>query len=210
MEDRSKIQIVRAAIGVKRWMAKSPTTDEIRPARCPGCGAASREAGRSLTLWGHGRRIRQLRGPLDPDAPATTALVAVRRYLCRRCGRVCTVAPPEVVARRLFSRAAIALAVALFGVGRQPAAQVRRRVSPWRVVGATAARSWAMLRRWIGTVAANAGTGNGIFGTIGPVDGATLRERAAKLASVVAGHVPVSHCDAPLTHQAFHAGARMA
>jgi hypothetical protein len=50
--------------------------------------------------------------------------------------------------RRLFTASAIALALALFGVMGLAPSVVRERVSPWAVVGATAAAGWCTLPRW--------------------------------------------------------------
>ena len=77
--------------------------------------------------------------------------VVQRRFRCRACGAVMVVAPAEVLRRRLFSTVAVVSALALFGTEGMAAAQVRRKVSPWRVVGATAARGWQALRRWLRT-----------------------------------------------------------
>jgi hypothetical protein len=52
----------------------------------------------------------------------------------------------------LFSAPAIAWALALYGRARIAAAQIRRRMSPWPVVGASAAGTWTSLRRWIRAV----------------------------------------------------------
>lgn len=205
VRDRSEIQLVRSAIRVKPWSQATPTTDEVRPAHCPGCGAASREVGRSLTLWGHGLRDRQVRGPLAPGDPPTLMVVAVRRFTCRRCGTTCTVAPAEVQRGRLFSKGAIAWAVALFGLCRRSPVEVRRRVSPWASVGPSAARGWVTLRRWISTIA----TG-GLFASLGPLGGGTLRDRAQRIASTLAGHCPVRHSGEPLDHQTFHGAVCMA
>ena len=78
--------------------------------------------------------------------------IRVRRYVCRLCAAVIVVVPLGVLAGRLFFAAAIGLAVALFGVGKLPMSEVRRRVSPWRRVGASAFGSWLSLRRWVGAI----------------------------------------------------------
>lgn len=203
--DRSEIQLVRSGIRVKPWSQATPSTDEVRPARCPGCGAASREVGRGLTLWGHGLRDRQVRGPLAPGDPPTLTTIALRRYTCRRCHATCTVAPVEVQRGRLFSKGAIAWALALYGLCRWPAAQIRRRVSPWGTVGPSAATRWVTLRRWILAIC-----GGGLFAGIRPPSDTTLRDRAQRIASTLAGHCPVRHSGEPLDHQTFHGAACMA
>jgi len=65
------------------------------------------------------------------------------------------VVPRGIVRRRLYSASAIALALALYGVAALAPAEVRRRVSPLRFVGATAAAGWASLRRWSRAVRAS-------------------------------------------------------
>jgi len=80
------------------------------------------------------------------------AVIAVRRYQCRRCGGTTTVVPRGVVRRRLFTAAAIGLALCLFGLVRLCAARVREQVSPWRSIGAAAIVGWAQLDRWTDAV----------------------------------------------------------
>jgi hypothetical protein len=75
--------------------------------------------------------------------------ILARRYRCQRCGAVLVVVPRGVLRARLFSASAIGLALMLWAVRCVPARQVRRRVSPWSVVGSTAADGWASLRRWV-------------------------------------------------------------
>jgi hypothetical protein len=74
--------------------------------------------------------------------------IQLRRYRCRACGAVVTVAPRAVVCKRLYSAAAIGLALALWAVGRMSAREVRQRVSPWTCVGYAAAAGWTTLGRW--------------------------------------------------------------
>ena len=149
---RSNTTIVRSAIDVKSWMERTPSVDEVRPGQCPKCAAASRPVGRGLQIWGHGLRDRQQRGPLEPLGDPVEITIRVRRYVCRLCAAVIVVVPLGVLAGRLFFAAAIGLAVALFGVGKLPMSEVRRRVSPWRRVGASAFGSWLSLRRWVGAI----------------------------------------------------------
>jgi hypothetical protein len=145
---RSNWTIVRSAIDVKTWMARTPSVEEVRPGQCPRCETASRPLGRRLGLWGHGLRDRQQRGPLEPRGQPVEVVIRARRFLCRPCGAVLLVVPSGVMAGRLFSAAAIGLALVLFGVGGLSMAATRTRVSPWQRVGATAAVSWLSLRRW--------------------------------------------------------------
>jgi hypothetical protein len=102
-----------------------------------------------VQLWGHGLRARQVRGPLafgeDPDL----VTVEGRRYQCQICEALIIVEPCSVLRYRHFSASAIVMALALFGLEGASAAQVRRRVSPWRTVGHAACRGWVTLHRWI-------------------------------------------------------------
>ena len=102
-----------------------------------------------MQLWGHGLRARQVRGPLafgeDPDL----VTVEGRRYQCQICEALIIVEPCSVLRYRHFSASAIVMALALFGLEGASAAQVRRRVSPWRTVGHAACRGWVTLHRWI-------------------------------------------------------------
>ena len=89
-----------------------------------------------------------MRGPLDAGGPPVLVEVRVRRFRCRACGATQTVVPAQVLARKLYSLAALALALALWGLESLSAAAVRARVSPWRHVGAGSAGRWDALRRW--------------------------------------------------------------
>jgi len=99
-------------------------------------------------LHGHGKRERQLRGPLDPGAEPRLLDLILRRYLCVACGAVLTVAPKAVLPRRLFTASAIALALALWAVEGASSPAVREKISPLKAVGHAAARTWLTLRRW--------------------------------------------------------------
>lgn len=113
-------------------------------------------------------------------------LTWVRRYLCTKCGATPTVAPREVLTRRLFSASAIALALALFGVSAMASTEVRARISPWAVVGATAAASWSSLRRWVRAV-----RDGRLFGVRAVPVAWTARQVAARAATTVAARAPV-------------------
>ena len=92
---------------------------------------------------------------------------------------------------------------ALFGVAGQSAAEVRLRVSPWHVVGETAAAGWASLRRWVRAIRRG-----GIFAAVRAIPAAfTARQAAERIGTTVAAHAPTSCAALPLCHQAF-VGAR--
>jgi hypothetical protein len=187
-------------------MAAPPSVDEARPGRCPVCGVASRPVGGPLGLWGHGGRERQQRGPSGPDAAPTVEVVRVRRYRCVPCGALITVAPRDVEPRRHYSRPAIALALAVWSLAAQPAAAVRRRISPWRVTGATAAaEGWVALRRW-----ARAGRAGRLFRAIGRPLAGSLRQVAAQLAGIALGHAAPGLRGLAREAQVFHGAVAMA
>jgi hypothetical protein len=162
-------------------MQRPPAVDDARPPHCRRCDARAHcERGR-LGLHGHGFRERQLRGPLGLDALATITVVRVRRYRCTACGATMTVAPREVACRRLFSRSAIALAVALWAISRVPSAGVHARVSPWGV-RSFFARGWSALREWIDALRTDSAF-------VIPADW-TRRDAAVRIAHVLGGFAP--------------------
>ena len=144
----SNQRLVHSRLDLKFWVGSVPALEAVRPPRCPGCGAASRCPGQPLTVVGHGVRERQLRGPSEVDGPPEQFESRQRRFRCRSCRAVLVVAPAHVLRYRLFSSVAIVWALALYGIEQAAAAEVRRRINPWRVVGATAARGWQSLSNW--------------------------------------------------------------
>lgn len=186
-----------------------PSVEEARPAACPCCGRASREPGRGLGLHGHGLRDRQVRGPVEHWGRPKTVVIAVRRYLCQRCSAVIVVVPRGVVRRRLFSSAAMARALWLFGVGQLPPARVREKVSPWQAAGATAAVGWAQLRRWARDVELGR-----LFGGLPAAAGGGGRAVAERIATALRGIAPPAAWGASEAEQvwqgALHAEAGIA
>jgi hypothetical protein len=199
VEGQSSTRIVHIGIDVKSWAARVPTVDEVRPGQCPVCGAASRPAGGRIVLHGHGLRARDPWGPVEATAPPTVIEVLGRRYACQACGAVLLVVPGGVLGRRLYSAAAIALALAVWSVEEQTPAEVRARVSPWRIVGPAAAAAWASLRRW-----AKAVRGGRLFPEVRELPaGATLRQVAARAATTLAALAPSSAEELSLGTRAF-------
>jgi hypothetical protein len=179
--NRSGASVVQSAVDLKTWQQRQPTVDEVRPSHCPACGAASCPVGGPLGLHGHGRRERQVRGPQAPGERAVLQDIRVQRYRCVRCTAVIVVVPREMCARRLYSLAAIGLALALWGLVQTTAAEVRQRISPAQIVGAAAVTGWVTLRRWARAVAQQR-----LFPSLpdaGP--GATLRQVAAQAAAAL-------------------------
>src|SRR4051812_21655518 len=105
--------ILRSELDFKRWQQSPPSVDAVRPGRCPGGGAGGSPPGEPHGLHGHGLRERQLRGPVAPGAPPAIVVLRIRRYRCRPCGVVVTVAPRETAAGRLYTLSAVAWALAL-------------------------------------------------------------------------------------------------
>jgi hypothetical protein len=199
--DQSSSRIVEIELEVKFGIAGAPPVDSWRPGWCPRCGAPSRVPGQPLGLYGHGLRTRQLRGPRRPGAEPEVLDVQARRYQCQHCGAVMTVAPAAAMARRHYSRAAIALALARFGLLAEPAAEVRRCVSPWRTVGAAAAGSWVTLKRW----AQAAGQGRLPLAGRWPMPaGLSIRAMAGRAAQVAVGASPPALRHRDLAAQAFY------
>ena len=63
---------------------------------------------------------------------------------------------------------------------------------------------------WNDTCTIATGGRGGLFNSLGPLGGATLRDRAQRIASALAGHCPVRHAGEPLDHQTFHGAVCMA
>lgn len=154
-------------------------------------------------LIGHGVRERQLRGPLVAGGPAVELTLYVRRFLCRACNQTMTVGPSALVPRRLYSRCAIALALALFGLVRETTTEVRRQISTWPITAGDAdAHGWRTLRRWIRAAGA-------IFGVPCALpEGAGLRAQAERWAHLFAGPSPGD--PRARAHRAFAGVLRMA
>lgn len=198
-------RIVYFGIDVKSWVARVPTVDEARPGQCPVCGSASRPVGRGIVLHGHGFRARDQWGPPDATAPPEVIEVLGRRYECQACEAVLLVVPGGILRRRLYSAAAIALALAVWSLEEKAPAEVRTRVSPWRVVGAAAAGGWASLRRW-----AKAVRGGRLFPVVRALpDEAHLRQVAVRTATTLAALVPSSLESLPLTTRAMLGAAHV-
>jgi hypothetical protein len=127
-----------------------------------------------------------------------------RRYRCIRCRAVLAVAPAETLTRRLYSAAAIAWALALYGLSLLAPAAVRELVSPWQVVDASSATRWRTLSRWCTAVAA------GLFTRLPPLTGTTPRQAAAAAAAALSAFaVPVPEPPS-MDVLAFHGAARAA
>ncbi|MBN4050453.1 hypothetical protein JYT28_01760 [Desulfobulbus sp. AH-315-M07] len=158
-----------------------------------------------MGLHGHGLRDRQVRGPLACWGRPKTVIIAARRYQCQRCSAMILVVPRGLVRRRLFSSAAIAWALWLFGAQRLSPARVREAVSPWSA-GATAVAGWAQLRRWVRDV-----TQGRLFGGLPSAASGGVRVVAERVTTALRGMAPPSAWDASPAEQlwqgALHAAA---
>jgi hypothetical protein len=205
-KDRSGCSVIQSALDIKAWLQNPPTVEQVRPARCVRCGAASSRVGYPLQLYGHGTRERQVRGPSAPDKPAVLVLIMARRYRCVVCGAVPIVVPREVLARRAYSASAIGLALALWGLLLLSAREVRRRCSPATILGDAAATGWATLRRWTRAVARGA-----LFPWAAPIPtDTTLRQVAASAAAALVARAAPTTRALPPAHRAFFGAARAA
>jgi hypothetical protein len=174
----------------------------VRPGRCPACDTASRSGG-TVVLHGHGLRDRQVLGPPSAEAAGAQVIVLVRRYRSGACRAIVAVVPREVAPRRHYSRPAIALALGRYGLLGETPAAVRRHVSPWATVGATATGRWATLRRWARAA------GRGALLCTAPVSG-TARQQAARAAQVALGHAPPGVRHLSVVAQVFAGAVAMA
>jgi hypothetical protein len=159
------------------------------------CGVASQCPGQPLTVVGHGLRERQQRGPTEVGGAPQEVTIRQRRFRCRSCGAVMVVAPAQVLRYRLFSGVAIVWALSLFGCDGLSPRHVRERVSPWRVVGAAAARSWQALRGWV------RGAEAGELLPLRPLGGSP-RQVATRAIWALTAQAPPSARDGSTAHQA--------
>jgi len=204
--NRSGDSVIQSDIDIKRWQQRPPTVAEARPGRCPVCGVASCPVGGPICLQGHGSRERQIWGPAGPDEPPEMLSVTARRYRCVPCGAVLIVVPRGVRGRRVYSAGAIGFALALWGLTLATAAEVRRRVSPARLLGDAAVTGWATLRRWAREVARRR-----LFAEVpDPGPSASLRQLAASAAAALAASADPTTRALPLAHRAFLGAAHAA
>ena len=132
-------------------------------------------------------------------------ILQLRRYRCRSCFAIVTVGPLGLMRGWLFSAPAIAWALALYGLGSVSAAEVRRRVSPWSIIGATSAATWASLKRWIRAVRAGR-----LFAAVRRCPACWRpRQVAERAATTLAALAIPSDRDPPLDHQVWHGAAQI-
>jgi hypothetical protein len=193
--------VIRAAVGIKAWIAKLPGVDEVRPAQCAGCGTASRPVGEKLAVHGHGLLERQLCGVLEVGGAPGVIVLSVRRYACLACKAVMTVVPAGMLARRLYSAPSIALALHLWLLAGLSDCAVRSRVCAWRVRGSSA-RGWAQLYRW-------ARQPERVFALPRPTSAPEGAYAVAKrLLTTLRSMAPATHHAAPIALQIFEGAAQ--
>lgn len=192
--------MMRSTVGIKAWLAKTPCVDEVRPAQCAGCGAASRPAGARLVIHGHGLLARQVRGVLSVDDQPSVVVLAVRRYACQLCRAVMTVVPAGMLPRRQYSGPSIALALYLWLLAGLSDRGVRARVCAWQVRGSSD-RGWAQLYRWARRAAS-------LFMLPRPVTALSGRyEAAQQVLAMLRVLAPAALNSAPIALQIFEGAA---
>ncbi len=133
-------------------------------------------------------------------------VVALRRFRCIGCRAVISVVPLEVEPRRHYSRPAIVLALALWSLSSMPAREVRRRISPWSITGATAAEEgWTSLRRW-----ARAARAGRLFRATARAFEGRLRHVAGRVAQTALGFAAPAARQLPIGAQVFDGAVSMA
>jgi hypothetical protein len=135
-------------------------------------------------------------GPAEALGDPVMLEVSCRRYLCVTCKAVVLVVPGAMLPGRRYSGSAIAQALALFGLELFSPAQIRRRTSPDKIVGATASTGWASIDRWCDAVRSGR-----LF---------TTRRQVAERAATAIGSRAPPPVDASLTVRAFVGAARAA
>jgi len=124
-------------------------------------------------------------------------VIACRRYRCVHCDAVLTVVPRGVAPRRHYGHAAIALALTLWAIAREPVVTVRQRVCAWPITDEAVTR-WPTLERWARAARR----------TLGDTS-LSLIAAAARAAQIAIGRAPPSLRTAPRAVQAFAGGSAM-
>ena len=155
--------------------------------------------GEALGLVGHGLRLRQVRGSIEPGGAAAVHTLRVRRYRCGHCSATVTVVPRGCVPARHYGAGAIALACVLYGMRGESLSATRARVSPWR----TTEPGWPAMRSWLRAI-----EGGAIFAGVRPCPGAwRARRRAERVAQSV---LAVAPAEGGIDARIFTGAARLA
>lgn len=182
MNNEATPKLIHSALDVKTWAQNDPDVEAARPRRCRGCGLAARRADGRLRIHGHGRRLRGVWGPWRPCEEAMVRELVVRRYRCVECSAVMTVVPAGVARGMRYLLGAVAMALLLWALRGRPAAEVRKIVSPWKLVGVSEPARWRSLRRW-------ADRARDVFG-LGLSATTVRREDAARVARLLIARGP--------------------
>src|SRR5688572_10573021 len=148
IEKQSTQRIVYFDRDVKFWAEKAPSVGAARPGRCPACESPGARAGGSVGLVGHGLRERVVLGPAIASQAPEELTIQLRRYRCRSCKAVVTVAPRAVLYRMLYSGLAVAVALSLWVVAGLASWKVRSRVSPRFGAPSEREHGWRSVGRW--------------------------------------------------------------
>ena len=110
-----------------------------------------------------------------------------------------TVVPREVLTKRLYSSAAIGMCMALFGVCGMSLSEMRRLLSPFKTMGATAAAGWSSALRWVDAVRSRR-----LFEVVRAVPPEWPRRKAAeRIATTLAAYAPPSAAALDVVTAAF-------
>jgi hypothetical protein len=141
-------QFAHFDLDVNFWAQRVPDVATARPERCPRCRAPGVDADGRVLLHGHGLRHRRLRGPEQRGGEAVERELQVRRYACQRCRAVITVGPRGLLPGRLYTAAALVLALWLWVVAQRTDPEVRAATCPVPDEGLSRPERWTTLRRW--------------------------------------------------------------
>jgi hypothetical protein len=205
-KSRSDIRIIQSGVSVKSWRERLPSVGQVRPGQCPRCASPGDPLDGPKCIHGHGLRERQALGPREPCGPPVEDSVLARRFRCVVCRAILVVVPCGLLRYRRYTAMAIGYAVALFGLLKLPATEVRERTCAWSVVGDAAVGRWETLRRWLRAIRSG-----DLFPDVRrcPAEW-TLRQVAERAAAtLVAQSIP--SCPPPSVEaQAFEGAMRMA
>lgn len=110
-----------------------------------------------------------------------------------------TVAPSEVLGKRLYSSAAIGMCMALYGVCAMSLSAIRALVSPFARTGASAVTGWASVFGWVDAVRSKR-----LFELVRPVPAGWPRRKAAeRIATSLAARAPPTVAALDLVTAAF-------
>lgn len=194
--------MIASAVGIKAWLARTPSVAELRPSRCLGCGAASCPVGGAIAVHGQGLSSRQVRGALELEDTPGVLVISIRKFECQRCGAVMTVVPSELLPHRQYTAPSIALALCLWLVEGHADSTVRARVCGWRIASSRGARGWAQLYRW-------ARSASRLFDLPRPVAPTeSMHETVRAVLGVLAALAPIAMHSSPAPVRVFTGASR--